>query len=153
MASSEEQPQPAISKPGTSIPSASFSFTAPFPLRLGVSNPTKQRRVSLPSSPRLCPASGWPFRDEMGLEAISTTAAVAHQDKDTDIKVDKKQELNLTNLVGDDSVMLPPASSEKRPRKKWSKEETQMLVDGCNKVCCLVLTAFRAVLIYIIAHR
>ncbi|PPQ82777.1 hypothetical protein CVT25_009272 [Psilocybe cyanescens] len=26
-----------------------------------------------------------------------------------------------------------PLSAEKKPRKKWSSEETQMLVDGCNK--------------------
>jgi len=24
---------------------------------------------------------------------------------------------------------------EKKPRKKWTPEETQMLVEGCNRVC------------------
>lgn len=29
-----------------------------------------------------------------------------------------------------------PGESSKKPRKKWTAEETQMLVDGCNKVRC-----------------
>ncbi|GJJ09326.1 hypothetical protein Clacol_003548 [Clathrus columnatus] len=131
MASSEE-PQLAISKPGTSLPSASFSFTTPFPVRVGSSTSTKQRRVSLPSSPRLSPAPGWPFRDEMGLEAISTTtAAVTSSDKDKYKRTNNKQELDLTNHFEEDMPMISPF--EKKPRKKWTKEETQMLVDGCNK--------------------
>lgn len=37
---------------------------------------------------------------------------------------------------------LSQAQSEKKPRKKWTMEETQMLVNGCNKVCalCSILT-------------
>ena len=27
------------------------------------------------------------------------------------------------------------SSMEKKQRKKWTMEETQMLVNGCNKVC------------------
>lgn len=33
----------------------------------------------------------------------------------------------------DDSVQ---PQTEKKPRKKWTMEETQMLVNGCNKVRC-----------------
>lgn len=38
-----------------------------------------------------------------------------------------------TGLAGPSSAP-PPAPPEKKPRKKWSPEETQMLVDGCNRV-------------------
>ncbi|XP_006455646.1 hypothetical protein AGABI2DRAFT_121547, partial [Agaricus bisporus var. bisporus H97] len=37
-----------------------------------------------------------------------------------------------TGLAGPSSAP-PPAPPEKKPRKKWSPEETQMLVDGCNR--------------------
>lgn len=33
------------------------------------------------------------------------------------------------------STTSTPAEPPKKPRKKWTAEETQMLVDGCNKVC------------------
>ena len=32
-----------------------------------------------------------------------------------------------------------PEFPEKRPRKKWTHEETQNLVKGCNKVCYFVI--------------
>jgi hypothetical protein len=36
------------------------------------------------------------------------------------------------------SSLPPPPPAEKKPRKKWSQEETQMLVDGCNRVSSAV---------------
>lgn len=32
-------------------------------------------------------------------------------------------------------VSTPSSDPPKKPRKKWTMEETQMLVNGCNKVC------------------
>jgi len=39
--------------------------------------------------------------------------------------------------IADEADLDAPCSGEKekRQRKKWSAEETQMLVDGCNRVC------------------
>ena len=34
----------------------------------------------------------------------------------------------------DEDALQLPGPSEKKMRKKWTAEETNMLVDGCNKV-------------------
>ena len=68
------------------------------------------RRVSLavPSSPRLVPA--WTFRD--------------------DTHVDMPERKGKLRRTADQDAFVV----HKKQRKKWSEEETQMLVDGCNTV-------------------
>lgn len=119
-----EEPQASTSN--LSAPSSTFSFTAPFPLRGSISS-SKQRRVSLPSSPRFSPTPGWPFRDEMGLEAMSSSGVVS-SDKDKKLR---KVELDMAAGSVEESLT---SGQEKKQRKKWTMEETQMLVDGCNRV-------------------
>ncbi|KII84145.1 hypothetical protein PLICRDRAFT_118381 [Plicaturopsis crispa FD-325 SS-3] len=103
-------------------PSAStFSFTAPF----SPASALKQRRVSLalPSSPRLVPA--WSFRDDSGLDShVAETSGAMSEKKGS----------KMRKITADDSERDEPATSalEKKQRKKWTEEETQMLVDGCN---------------------
>ncbi|KAF9238468.1 hypothetical protein BU15DRAFT_88326 [Melanogaster broomeanus] len=105
-----------------------FSFTAPFPasssspslspvLSHNTSSTLKQRRVSLalPSSPRLVPA--WSFRDDTGLAShVAETSAM--------------------RKIADDSSPREKSDGfiiqQKKQRKKWTEDETQMLVDGCN---------------------
>ncbi|KAH6890844.1 hypothetical protein BKA70DRAFT_1389789 [Coprinopsis sp. MPI-PUGE-AT-0042] len=114
---------------------ATFSFKVP-------QVPTgalKQRRVSLalPQAPRV--AEGWNFRDDTGLnaQAESSTSVAAKMKKN-------KSAASATGstAVGGSSSLPPdgdsneeagPSTKEKKPRKKWTMEETQMLVDGCNK--------------------
>ena len=122
-----EEPHASTSK--LNAPSSTFSFTAPFPLRGSSITSSKQRRVSLPSSPRASPTPGWSFRDEMGLEAMSTSgSASVTSDKDKKLR---KVEVDISSVSMEEST---PPGQEKRQRKKWTMEETQMLVDGCNKV-------------------
>ncbi|KAG6835608.1 hypothetical protein H0H93_016565 [Arthromyces matolae] len=119
MAPSKETPDNAVQVPSSST----FSFKAPFPpssSNFAVPSPIKQRRVShvLPNSPRVVQA--WNFRDDTDLgshvpETESTTPA-------------KKGKMRkLTN--GAESEPF----TERKARKKWSDEETQMLVQGCNR--------------------
>lgn len=86
-----------------------FSFTAPFPSSSG----PKQRRVSLatPASEREVPA--FKFRDDTSLPSPSD-----------------ERRGKLRRLTS-------PAPPEKKARKKWTMEETQMLVEGCNRVSAL----------------
>ncbi|KAG6335415.1 hypothetical protein ID866_3676 [Astraeus odoratus] len=123
-------------------PSApTFSFTAPLPppaaaasssapaasatAATAAPNPTlKQRRVSLalPSSPRLVPA--WNFRDDTGL-----TSHVA----ETSVRMPERR--GKMRKIADDAQSRDPDGlviQQKKQRKKWSEEETQMLVTGCN---------------------
>ncbi len=85
---------------------STFSFTAPFPSSSG----PKQRRVSLatPASEREVPA--FKFRDDTGLPSPS----------------DERR--------GKVRRLTSPVPPEKKARKKWTMEETQMLVEGCNRV-------------------
>ncbi|KAJ4490509.1 hypothetical protein J3R30DRAFT_3422273 [Lentinula aciculospora] len=88
-----------------------FSFKAPLlPASSTAVGSSKQRRVSLalPSSPRVVPTSAWTFRDDTGLE-------------------EKKGKLRKIATDGEEEL------HERKLRKKWTQEETQMLVDGCNK--------------------
>ncbi|KAF9007152.1 hypothetical protein BDQ17DRAFT_261832 [Cyathus striatus] len=102
------------------LPSSAFSFKAPFP----TSSALKQRRVSLAlpaDSPRVVEA--WSFRDDTGIDASSSSSSVSpvEQKKPKKGKIEKEE----SDAAGD--------GKEKKPRKKWSQEETQMLVDGCNR--------------------
>ena len=85
---------------------STFSFAAPFPSSSG----PKQRRVSLatPASEREVPA--FKFRDDTSLPSPS----------------DERR--------GKVRRLTSPAPPEKKARKKWTMEETQMLVEGCNRV-------------------
>ncbi|KAI0321150.1 hypothetical protein OF83DRAFT_1161950 [Amylostereum chailletii] len=90
--------------PPPTLPTSAFSFSAPFPTAL------KQRRVSLalPSAPRQ--VAPWTFRDDTALGS--------------DERKGKVRKLDRTP---------PDDLPEKKARKKWTMEETQMLVDGCNR--------------------
>lgn len=122
----------ADSSASTKPPSApTFSFTAPLPS----SSSLKQRRVSLalPSSPRLVPA--WNFRDDTGLASshkpsepttITTTTTTAMPERKGKVR---KIINNLDEPREPDSGLV---IQQKKPRKKWTEEETQMLVTGCN---------------------
>ncbi|KAF5329338.1 hypothetical protein D9619_009272 [Psilocybe cf. subviscida] len=117
----------------TTVPSSNtFSFKAPYP----VSSPTpasvtalKHRRVSLasPSSPRI--VKPHTFRDEMGLSHDASSAFADDADFLLPEKKGKMRKLDTSQAVDESSS----AVVEKKPRKKWSSEETQMLVKGCNK--------------------
>ncbi|KIM37824.1 hypothetical protein M413DRAFT_256733 [Hebeloma cylindrosporum] len=116
-------PNPQSSVGGGLPSSSTFSFKAPFPPSVSA---LKHRRVSLasPSSPRL--VQPWSFRDEMGLDIqpptpVSAEAGAASSSPPVPEKKGKVRKLDATGDVQD-----------KKPRKKWSNEETQMLVQGCQ---------------------
>ncbi|KAI0641054.1 hypothetical protein C8Q79DRAFT_920329 [Trametes meyenii] len=124
---------------GSSVPSTStlpststFSFTAPFPTS---PSQAKQRRVSLalPSSPRIFPA--WSFRDDTGLGVHSTDAPSDPSSSTSGPEKRGKMRKIATeeNSADGESSQPQPPLPEKKPRKKWTMEETQMLVAGCNK--------------------
>lgn len=87
------------------------------PLR---SSPPKQRRGSLPASPALNAFSAWAFRDEMGLPQASGNGELL------------PQRAQSTSGIPPAPLFLDTPS--KRMRKKWSDDETNMLVAGCNAV-------------------
>ena len=86
----------------------------------------KQRRVSLAleSSPRIVPA--WDFRDDSGLDAHFASSS-----KETAEKRGKMRKITAEQL---EQLATPFHVAEKRQRKKWTEEETNMLVEGCNTV-------------------
>ncbi|THH04136.1 hypothetical protein EW145_g5748 [Phellinidium pouzarii] len=125
--------QPAGTTSQMSVPSSSaFSFTAPYPPAVSATATTttttsgtqKQRRVSLAlsSSPRLVPA--WSFRDDTGLDSHVASGSPLAEKKGKMRKVAADESKTADRA----SALLP----EKRQRKKWTEEETQMLVSGCN---------------------
>lgn len=125
----------ASAERATQLPSTStFSFSAPFPLSASTSassapSPLKQRRVSLalPSSPRLFPA--FSFRDDTGVGVHSAA------DSSSTTSSEKKGKMRrIESDRPDEDVLQLSGPSEKKMRKKWTTDETQMLVDGCNKV-------------------
>ncbi|KAK0200498.1 hypothetical protein DFS33DRAFT_1362106 [Desarmillaria ectypa] len=110
----------------SSLPlTAEFSFKAPFPASSTSTfhaSPLKHRRTSLalPTSPKLVPA--FSFRDDTGLEShVAETCLVP----------EKRGKLRKISADAENDDW--PQATEKKLRKKWSAEETQMLVDGCNK--------------------
>ncbi|KAH7925000.1 hypothetical protein BV22DRAFT_1065728 [Leucogyrophana mollusca] len=122
------QPAESTCKP----PSApTFSFTAPFPAASSSASSAspnnsalKQRRVSLalPSSPRLVPA--WNFRDDTGL--------ASHVAETTGLMPERRGKMRKIADDGDLEEHDGFIIQQKKQRKKWTEEETQMLVDGCN---------------------
>ncbi|KZT37192.1 hypothetical protein SISSUDRAFT_882489 [Sistotremastrum suecicum HHB10207 ss-3] len=92
---------------------ATFSFKPPLS-----STTLKQRRVSLPSSPRLVPA--WTFRDDTGLSTSKPKASTVTEQRKTKSRKSFNEDADNT-------------PQDKKPRKKWTEEETRMLVDGCNR--------------------
>ncbi|KAH7911866.1 hypothetical protein BJ138DRAFT_1084798 [Hygrophoropsis aurantiaca] len=114
-------------------PSApTFSFTAPFPASSSSVSPVspnssalKQRRVSLalPSSPRLVPA--WNFRDDTGL--------ASHVAESSSLMPERRGKMRRIADDGDLDDIDGFIIQQKKQRKKWTEEETQMLVKGCNK--------------------
>jgi hypothetical protein len=109
-------------------PSSTFSFTAPLLPASNSNNQAtiKQRRVSLalPSSPKVFPA--WSFRDDTAVDSqIASSSATAPE---------KKGKMRKITMDNDKPVDKAPPPTEKRQRKKWTEEETQMLVTGCNTV-------------------
>ncbi|KAF8170613.1 hypothetical protein K438DRAFT_1909270 [Mycena galopus ATCC 62051] len=146
---------PATALPPTAaapVPSstATFSFKAPLPPSTstsrsaplqdarngqeGAAQTLKQRRVSLalPSSPRLVPE--WHFRDDTSVPYADAGRKGKVRRIDTSLAdeddADGAEE-------GDASSSATPekergAEREKKPRRKWTPEETQMLVDGCK---------------------
>ena len=125
-AESAQQPQPTASAPSSST----FTFKAPYPpasTSAGSQGASKQRRVSLalPNTPRVVPA--WNFRDDTTIDAhIASTAALA----------EKKGKMRRAASSASDTHRVSETAivPEKRQRKKWSEEETKMLVNGCNIV-------------------
>ncbi|KAJ8503306.1 hypothetical protein ONZ45_g10972 [Pleurotus djamor] len=135
-------PSVACKAPMPPPPAISFSFKAPFP-PVSVTSPNallKQRRVSLalPSSPRVVPDSAWNFRDDTGIDAHRIDHITSGQgyDTDTDALLPEKRG-KMRRIASDDDDGLGAdvtgLNGEKKQRKKWTTEETQMLVDGCNK--------------------
>ncbi|KAJ6491421.1 hypothetical protein C8R47DRAFT_976842, partial [Mycena vitilis] len=136
-----------------SLPASStFSFKAPLPPSQAhtqahasgstVSPPAtatvgqKQRRTSLalPSSPRVVPA--WNFRDDTTVPyadaarkgKVRRIDTSAHDDGDEgEGEEDDREREKVEDGVGSGSP-----EKEKKVRRKWTAEETQMLVDGCN---------------------
>ena len=125
----------ASAEHATQLPSTStFSFSAPFPLPPSTSvssaaSPLKQRRVSLAlaSSPRLFPAFN--FRDDtgVGVHSAADSSSTASSEK-------KGKMRRIESDRPDEDALQLSGPSEKKMRKKWTAEETNMLVDGCNKV-------------------
>ena len=54
-------------------------------------------------------------------------------DVEEDVKRGKMRRIDPDEPVSGDHSLLSD-KPEKKPRKKWTMEETQMLVAGCNKV-------------------
>ncbi|TFK26914.1 hypothetical protein FA15DRAFT_702333 [Coprinopsis marcescibilis] len=113
-----------------------FSFKTPNEiLPPSTSTALKQRRVSLalPQAPRV--VEGWSFRDDTGLDS---SAQSAPSDLVGARKGKGKRETSSSSLTtagknSDEDLGNSSPKLEKKARKKWTPEETQMLVAGCNK--------------------
>lgn len=111
--------------------SCTFSFKAPLTATPSSSSShIKQRRVSLalPSAPRIVQA--WTFRDDTGIHSHVPETDSTHQ-----LMPEKRGKMR--KIAVSDETDIDPLEKEKRQRKKWSTEETKMLVVGCNRVCSL----------------
>jgi hypothetical protein len=122
--------------PPAGLPASStFSFKSPYPVSVAA---LKQRRVSLASapSPRIVPQ--WSFRDEMGLDSQPADESL-HKLDSAAVNVGPAEENN--GDANDDAATASTSTQEKekRPRKKWSTEETDMLVYGIKLVSILSL--------------
>ncbi|KAL1753745.1 hypothetical protein FB107DRAFT_217136 [Schizophyllum commune] len=114
----------ASTKAQSTVPTATtFCFKAPYtPGSVTTPNSpaTKTRRVSLalPSSPKEFQA--WSFRDDTGVGARSGQSGEEHSGM-------HEKRGKMRKLADGD------AATEKKQRKRWTPEETQMLVEGCNR--------------------
>ncbi|KAJ7875493.1 hypothetical protein B0H14DRAFT_2343175 [Mycena olivaceomarginata] len=116
----------------------------------------KQRRVSLalPSSPRVVPA--WHFRDDTSVpyadpDPADSASAAGRKGKVCRIALEPDDDADAGELEGGERDASPCAGAGgpgvdkgekqepgtgtptgKKPRRKWTPAETQMLVDGCN---------------------
>lgn len=128
--SQQVQATPPMNAPSSST----FTFAAPYPpTTTGASQATlKQRRVSLalPNSPRLVPA--WNFRDDTTIDAHVASGSPLAPEKKGKMRKTLSDEQKAADRL---AVAMP----EKRQRKKWTEEETQMLVSGCNIVRLIAL--------------
>jgi len=130
---STPSPLPSTSNSDTTLPPAITSVSA--------STSAKQRRVSLalPSSD-FRPLQGWTFRDDTRLDLHLTS-----NDNSKPLRFGGNAGTTITQ--NGDSRGTPQSEEgekeptpelvhlpEKRPRKKWTHEETENLVKGCNKV-------------------
>jgi hypothetical protein len=52
---------------------------------------------------------------------------------------EKRGKMRKIALADEEDLDPAAGEKEKRQRKKWSAEETQMLVDGCNRVCFTIM--------------
>jgi hypothetical protein len=129
----------------------------------GGSGTLKQRRVSLavPPSARVVPL--WTFRDDTTVEkhvaetptTATLTATSMHDMMGSTSMGPPPVPLTMSPRqaydIEEDMKPLSGLSSdlfgrpEKKVRKKWTMEETQMLVDGCNKVCISAVVGSRRV--------
>ena len=123
---------------------SSFSFQPPFPASSSStmadpSSPSpslKQRRVSLalPSTPRV--VQPWSFRDDTTIDSHPQPQQQhASSSSTSSEKRGKMRKISPTTGLDDNDSSLALPVQEKKPRKKWTPEETQMLVDGCQRVC------------------
>ena len=135
------------------LPSTSNSDTTSPPAS-SVPTLNKQRRTSLalPSSDTRT-FDVWPFRDDtrLGLDLLSTS-----NDGSKPLRFDGiaggiviRNGDSRGTLQSEEGEKDPIHHPEKRPRKKWTHEETQNLVRGCNKVRHFVIIkprSFRKIL-------
>ncbi|KAK7680846.1 hypothetical protein QCA50_016156 [Cerrena zonata] len=117
-------------------PTSAFSFTAPFPPPPPLTNPQsskQQRRVSLalPSSPRLFPA--WSFRDDTSVGVNAANGSSEQEKRGKMRRVESEDGQSSAQIASTSTIIQTQPQPEKKQRKKWSEEETQMLVRGCNK--------------------
>lgn len=123
-------------------PTSAFSFTAPFPppsSTLTNSQSSKQQRrvsLALPSSPRLFPA--WSFRDDTSV-GVGVSGGSEQEKRGKMRRVESEDGQSSAQIASTSTIIQTQPQPEKKQRKKWSEEETQMLVKGCNKVCTPIL--------------
>lgn len=108
-------------------PPAGPSHSTPAARPSTISARLKQRRVSLPST-QLLRSHTQLFRDEMALDPAEHPVKAEPRDEHAPAA-------HSARTSPSSSVSPVDAKPVKKQRKKWTTEETQMLVDGCNEVC------------------
>ena len=135
--------------------SSSSSSSAPSPFAFKTPAPPttfaalKQRRVSLASQPPPRGPQGWNFRDDTGIDSNANAAASSSTSSaflsaalvpvspgSSSPRKGKIRAVDLSyNDLSDEPLSpVPEREREKKPRKKWTEEETNMLVKGCQIV-------------------
>jgi hypothetical protein len=113
------------STPSTS--SAPPQLATPMPSTADLPSHKQHRRVSLPNSPRH-QQPPWVFRDDTDINKQNTISTHS-------LAPPAPRTASGSALADDDDH--PSGPTKKTTRKKWSMEETDMLVQGCKKVCCV----------------